>query len=161
MEGDALMEARFEPAKFVTSFDTEYATLYSNACEWHVSWTNTKIELTYLLSSGTYTGRMRVTGTRQATVNRQYPGHICNGSVTHLDTTFNIGTQAAGAGVSARVMTFDGSGDEYLTIVSGGLPGPGYPSAGFIAGQITLQYTGTGRSGSRTLPLVTVTRLTP
>ena len=159
MNRDHTMQARFEPAVFVTSFDTNYTTVLANSCNWHVTWSNTRIELTYRLSSGSYVGRIRIKGRRQAVVTREYAGHDCYGSDNNTDVSFDIGRQQAGAGAYARVRSFDGAGDEYLTLSSGGLPGPNGAVAGFVPGQISLAYTGTNRSGSTTLPVIVVTRL--
>jgi len=161
MDRDHSMQARFEPAMFVTSFDTGYSNSLANGCNWQVTWTGTRIELTYRLSNGSYVGRIRIKGRRQAVVTREYPGWNCSGSDNNTDLSFDIGTQQAGAGAYARVRSFDGAGDEYLTLSTGGLPGPNGAAAGFVPGQISLQYTGTNRSGSTTLPVIVLTRLLP
>ena len=159
MDTSEHMEARFEPAVFETSFDTNYAAKHLNACEWHITWSNTRIALTYTLSNGSYVGRLRITGRRAGTVTREYPGWNCIASDRTIDASFDIGPQAAGAGAYARVRSFDGAGDEYLTLSTFELPGPTVGVGSFVPGQITLEYTGTNRSGSTSLPVITLMRL--
>jgi hypothetical protein len=164
MDVDTRMEARFEPVVFESAFDTSYSNTYAGRCTWQVTWANTKLELRYTLTGGQYVGRLRVTGNRRAVVTgRLSSTYNCTGSTTSIDQTFTVGTSTGyGQGVNVRVRTFDGQGDEYLVMSTGGLPGPSLGgangAANFLPVQIDLQYTGTDRSGS-TRVLQVLTRL--
>ena len=144
MDKDYLMEARFEPALFYTNFDMSYSTAFTGVCEWQVTWSKSKIEISYLLVNGKYAGKMRVVGQRQAVVTKTYPGHSCSGSDTNTDATFDVGY--SDTGFAERVLTFDGAGNEYLTMASfGPLPPPIFGD--YVPVQISLDYTGTNRVG--------------
>lgn len=164
MDADKRMEARFAPVVFESAFDAMYTTTYAGRCQWNVSWSNTKLEVRYTLSGGRYVGSMRVVGRRQASVARVLgTTNQCQGSDTRIDQTFDLGpVDTPGEGVRARVLVFNGAGQEHLSLVTGGLPGPniggGSGAAGFIPVETILVYSGEGRSGSTTT-LQTLMRL--
>ena len=147
MDRDQYMQARFEPGIFTSDFNAQYQVFYGSSCVWNVTWSNTRIELKFVSSNGSYVGKLRVVGQRTS----QGTTSGCNGSSSSLDTTFDVPSTTSS--FSSRVKIFNGLGDEYLTIATiGSLPGPNIGNVGgFVPVQMGIEYSGTDRRGGTSM----------